>query len=72
MLICLIWFKIKRALAQWTRSGKTEYQLQFKGEPAQNSIWIPFDQLNAYTPTLSGLAVSDSMTFSFVRTLGKK
>jgi hypothetical protein len=30
-------------------NGKTEYQVQFKDEPAQNSMWIPFDQLNAYT-----------------------
>jgi hypothetical protein len=43
------YYKIKRVLAQRTRNGKTEYHVQFKGEPAQNSIWIPFDQLNAYT-----------------------
>jgi TATA-binding protein-associated factor Taf7 len=43
------YFKIKRVLTQRIRNDKTEYQVQFKGEPAQNSIWIPFDQLNAYT-----------------------
>lgn len=43
------YYKIKRVLAQRTRNGKTEYQVQFKGEPAQNSMWIAFDQLNAYT-----------------------
>ena len=43
------YYKIKRVSAQWTRNGKTENQVQFKGEPAQNFIWIPFDQLNAYT-----------------------
>jgi hypothetical protein len=43
------YYKIKRVLTQRIRNGETEYQVQFKGEPAQNSIWIPFDQLNAYT-----------------------
>ena len=42
------YYKIKQVLTQRIRNGKTEYQVQFKGEPAQNSIWIPFDRLNAY------------------------
>lgn len=46
------YYKIKRVLAQRDRSGKTEYKVQFKGEPAQNAIWIPIDQLNSQAKTV--------------------
>lgn len=47
-----IYYKIKRILATRTREGKPEYKIQFKGEPAQNAMWIPFEQLNQYARTL--------------------
>ncbi len=40
------YFKIKRILAQRTRNGNQEYLVQYKGEPAQNAVWTPFEQLN--------------------------
>ncbi|CAG2243081.1 unnamed protein product [Mytilus edulis] len=43
------YYKVKRILSQRKINGKTEYRVQFKGEPAQNALWIPFEQLNEHT-----------------------
>ena len=43
------YFKIKRVLARRNRNGRTEYLVQFSGEPAQNALWIPYEQLNPHT-----------------------
>ena len=40
------YYKIKRILAQRKRK-KPEYLVHFKGEPAQNAVYLTFDQLNA-------------------------
>lgn len=46
------YYKIKRILAQRTRDGQKEYKVQFKGEPAQNAMWIPYDQMNSHAKTV--------------------
>ncbi|CAG2242619.1 unnamed protein product [Mytilus edulis] len=43
------YYKVKRILSQRKINEKTEYRVQFKGEPAQNALWIPFEQLNEHT-----------------------
>jgi hypothetical protein len=43
------YFKFKLILAQRTRNGNREYLVQYKGEPAQNALWTPFEQLNETT-----------------------
>lgn len=41
-------YKIKRILGQRNRQNP-EYLVQFRGEPAQNAMWTPFEQLNPRT-----------------------
>ncbi|VDI06699.1 Hypothetical predicted protein [Mytilus galloprovincialis] len=43
------YYKVKRILSQRKINEKTEYHIQFKGEPAQNQLWIPFEHLNEHT-----------------------
>jgi hypothetical protein len=42
-------YKIRRILGQRQGQNAIEYFVQFKGEPAQNAIWIPFHDLNRQT-----------------------
>ena len=46
------YYKVKWVLAQRKNNGMDEYFIQFKGEPAQNAQWIPFNQLNEYTQNM--------------------
>lgn len=38
--------KIKRVLGQRSTNGNKQYLIQFAGESADNSIWVPFEHLN--------------------------
>ena len=40
------YYKIKRVLGQRMVQGTKQYLVQFAGESADNSLWVPFDHLN--------------------------
>ena len=40
------YYKIKRVLGQRLVNGSKQYLIQFAGESADNSLWVPFDHLN--------------------------
>ena len=42
-------YKVKKVLAQRGQGNKLEYLIHFKGEPAQNAMWLPFNCLNSCT-----------------------
>ena len=44
-------YKIRRILGRQGQNA-IEYFVQFKGEPDQNAIWIPFHDLNRQTQIL--------------------
>lgn len=41
------YYKIKRVLGRRKTNNVTEYLIQFAGEPAENALWLPFENLNA-------------------------
>ena len=42
-------YKVKRVLGQRGSGNSKEYLVHFCGEPAQNSMWLPWEALNAKT-----------------------
>jgi hypothetical protein len=45
-------YKVKRVLGQRRSGHSKEYLVHFAGEPAQNSMWLPLEALNAKTQQL--------------------
>lgn len=46
------YFKVKKVLAQRTVNDQTQYLVHFSDEPAQNAMWLDFDDLNSTTKQL--------------------